>query len=77
MKKIYGIPFGRQTETIAQLDQPELWAKRSGLSWDSPYTFQKWPNRQSLAKSIRMQQNRASRQDDWKAIVPLTLGEGY
>lgn len=41
------------------------------------YIFQVWPNRESMAKSIRMQQKRAPRQDDWRALVPLNDIEGY
>lgn len=43
--------------------------------WD--VTFQTWPNRASMAKSIRMQQQREYRNDDWRALVPLTDIEGY
>jgi len=57
---------------------PERTARRSagtGLNFD--VVFQVWPNRKSLAKSIRMQQKRESRWSDWRACVPLTDGEGY
>jgi hypothetical protein len=43
--------------------------------WD--YTYQVWPNRESMAKSIRMQERRAAHPSDWKALIPLTDGEGY
>ena len=59
-------------------EHPERTAKRSsasGLNFD--VTFQVWPNRASLAKSIRMQQRRASRQDDWRPCAPLGDTEGY
>jgi hypothetical protein len=45
------------------------------ISWD--YICQVWPNRESMARSIRMQQKRAPRRGDWTAIVPLKDGEGY
>lgn len=45
------------------------------VGWD--YTYQIWSNRESMAKSIRMQQRRAPRSSDWRAIVPLGDGEGY
>ena len=49
-------------------------AKRTA-GWDVMY--QEWPNRKAMAKSIRMQQLRETRQGDWKPCVPLTDGEGY
>lgn len=39
--------------------------------------FQTWPNRQSMAKSIRMQQQRVGKPTDWKALVPLTDTDGF
>jgi hypothetical protein len=39
--------------------------------------FKVWPNRASLAKTIRMQEKREFRRDDWKAVVPLGQSEGY
>ncbi len=38
---------------------------------------QVWPSRQSMAVSVRMQQKRMPKWDDWKPLVPLTDGEGY
>ena len=73
MKK-YSMPFGR---TIGyQHDAPERTARRSGKSFDSDVQFQVWPNRPSMARSIRMQESAGS-MDQWRAIVPLTDGEGY
>ena len=43
--------------------------------WDNRY--QVWPNRESMARSIRMQQKRAPHSSDWKPLVKLTDGEGY
>lgn len=74
MKKLYGIPFARLRETIATLEHPERSAYKS-VSWD--YTIQVWPNRESMARSIRMQQRGVPRSDCWHAVVPLTPGEGY
>jgi hypothetical protein len=56
---------------------PERTARKSGYAFDSLITFQEWPNRKSMAKTIRMQQQRESRPTDWRAVVPLTDGEGY
>ncbi len=39
--------------------------------------FQVWPNRASLAKTIRMQQQREHRADDWSPAVKLGDTEGY
>ena len=43
----------------------------------SDITFQVWPNRQAMARSIRMQQKRESRPSDWIPLVKLSEGEGY
>lgn len=53
---------------------PERTAFKS-VGFDKVY--QVWPNRESMAKSIRMQERRAPHPADWKAIVPLTDGEGH
>ena len=59
-------------------EHPERTATRqagSGLNFDIIY--QVWPNRPSMAKSIRMQQRREKRAGDWSPIVNLSDGEGY
>ena len=38
---------------------------------------QEWPNRESMARSIRMQDRGPSRPDHWRAVLPLSPGEGY
>lgn len=53
---------------------PERTASKA-IGWD--YQYQIWPNRESMAKSIRMQERRAPHPSDWKALVPLGDGEGY
>lgn len=40
-------------------------------------TFQVWPNRASMAKTIRMEQRGESWTRAWKAVVPLSEGEGF
>jgi hypothetical protein len=57
-----------------QPPNPERTARKS-LSFD--VTFQEWSNREAMARSIRMQSKRECRNDDWRAVVPLTDGEGY
>lgn len=58
---------------------PECTARRStgsaGNGWDIEY--KEWPARIAMARSIRMQQKRESRPDDWRACVKLTDTEGY
>ena len=55
-------------------DHPERTARKN-TGWD--VTFQVWPNRASMVKTIRMQEKREYRQGDWKAVVALSPGEGY
>lgn len=69
MRKIHGIPLGRMQELIAKLEAPECWAYKSGARWDSDYTFQRWPNRAALLTTLRMQESRAPRSDDWHLVV--------
>lgn len=54
---------------------PDRTARRSLASFD--VEFKEWPARGPMARSIRMQQKRESRPDDWRACVPLRDGEGY
>ena len=56
-------------------EHPERTAKRSNAGLD--VTFQTWPNRASMAKSIRMQERRAPHMGDWRPVVKLSDGEGY
>lgn len=57
-----------------QPPNPERTARKPA-DWD--VMFQEWPNRISMAKSIRMQQRGEPRSDHWKACIALTDGEGY
>ncbi|MFA5380004.1 MAG: hypothetical protein WC455_29860 [Dehalococcoidia bacterium] len=57
-----------------QPEHPERTAKRS-CGWD--VMFQVWPNRPSMVRSIRMQEKREYRQDNWKAVVEPRETEGY
>lgn len=74
MKKI-SMPFGRTIGYVPE--HPERTARKAGLSWDSLVTYQTWPNRASMAKSIRMQESGPPRPDHWKACVPLSPTEGH
>jgi hypothetical protein len=67
--------FGQSLEYTPP--HPERTARKSGRGLNFDVTFQEWPNRASMAKTIRMQQQRASQTDDWRAVVPLKDWEGY
>jgi hypothetical protein len=73
--KRYSAPPGRVAEL--KHEHPERTASNAGRSWDSDVTFQVWPSREAMARSIRMQQKRESRPDDWRPLVKLGDGEGY
>ncbi len=58
-------------------DHPERTAWRAHAGMDFDRTFQVWPNRKAMAKSIRMQQKREHRNGDWRACRKLLTTEGY
>ena len=68
--------FGGQADTHTP-DHPERTASKQGHGLDFDVRYQVWPNRPSMARSIRMQEKRERRQDDWTACVPLSTIEGY
>lgn len=53
-------------------ENPERTAKKSS---GFEVIFQTWTNRSAMVKTIRLQEKRAPRQDDWKALIPLSEGE--
>ena len=73
MKRI-SMPFGRTIGYVPE--HPERTARSVGKSWDSLVTYQTWPNRESMAMSIRMQQSGPPKPEHWKACVPLKDNEG-
>ena len=73
--KIYSSPLGRIKEL--EHEHPERTAYKMGGGMFPDYIFQVWPNRAAMAKSIRMQQKRATSPHDWHAVVKLSDGEGY
>lgn len=73
--KRYSMPFGRALDF--EHPHPERTAVRTGSGAFSDNTYQVWPSREAMARSVRMQQSRASRADDWRPIVNLSDGEGY
>ncbi|KKW13245.1 MAG: hypothetical protein UY48_C0003G0067 [Candidatus Gottesmanbacteria bacterium GW2011_GWB1_49_7] len=61
-----------------QPEHPERTATKSlPLSSSMDVVYQVWPNRKSMAKTIRMQQQREPRGGDWYSVVSLSDGEGY
>jgi len=58
-------------------ESPERTARKNGLGLNFDVTYKVWTSRAAMAKTIRMQQKREPRQDDWRACVALTDGEGY
>lgn len=72
------VPIGRSAEYEATLPNPDRTARRFGSPrWDSDLTYREWPNRASMARSIRMQQRRESHSTDWQAVVALRDIEGF
>ena len=74
--KRYKLSFGQAIEYVHEA--PDRTAQKSSASGlDGDVRFQVWPSRGAMARSIRMQQSRAPRSDDWRPLIPLTDGEGY
>lgn len=67
------VPGGRVAEHVAH---PERTATRETRDFGT-VEIREWPNRPSMARSIRMQESRAPRMDDWRAYVKLGPVEGY
>jgi hypothetical protein len=70
--KVYTLSLGAALDCAH--NHPERTARRSA---GDGVTFQVWTNRKAMAKSIRMQERRAPRNDDWKPLQPLADGEGF
>lgn len=77
MKK-YTLPSARLFEPNAHA-HPERTAykRRSSDPMDFDMICQVWPNRASMARTIRMQEQRESCRGDWQPIQKLTTTEGY
>jgi hypothetical protein len=73
--KRYSLSFAEST--AHKPASPERTARKSGNGLNFDVTFQVWPSRVAMARSIRMQQKGAPRSDHWRACVPLADGEGY
>jgi hypothetical protein len=61
-----------------QPEHPERTARKNATGFlNFDVIFQVWPNRPSLAHTIRMQEKREARQGDWSSVIPLRETEGY
>jgi len=59
---------------------PERTARRNAGgdgSMNFDIIYREWPNRASMARSIRMQEQRERHSTDWYAVMPISPGEGY
>jgi hypothetical protein len=59
-------------------EHPERTSRRNaggGMNFDVVY--QVWPNRPSMARTIRMQEKRERQPMDWRPVVALSPGEGF
>ncbi len=73
--KTYSVPLGRRGDYPHPA--PERTAIRSSPTiWVDDF-YQVWPNRESMARSIRMQERGPWNIRHWKAMIPLKDGEGY
>jgi len=72
--KRYTCPPGRRSDYPHPAPERTAYRVISGLADDC---YQVWPNRASMARSVRMQQSRAAHRGDWVAMVKLSDTEGY
>lgn len=54
---------------------PERTARKQERNFD--VTFKEWPAREAMARSLRMQEKREPRYDDWRPCIALATVEGY
>lgn len=67
------VPLGRLSEFINELENPDRTAYKA-VGFD--YAFQEWPNRPSMARTIRMQERGENFAKAWKPVLKLSDGEG-
>lgn len=80
MKHLKTVPPGRAIEYEATLPHPERTARRTVTSADPmnmDLHYAEWPNRPSMAKTIRMQQSGENFRNAWRAVQALGQTEGY
>lgn len=75
MAKTYTCPLGRRADYPHPA--PERTAYRVAATLGTDDFYRVWPNRESMARTIRMQQQREARRDDWRPMVPLSTTEGF
>ena len=81
--KRFTCPIGRTAELhngthpTLKLEHPERTARRAGVGVFADDVYQVWPNRASMARTIRMQECGKNFVKAWKAVIPLLPGEGY
>lgn len=68
--------FGRSIEYRRNHPHLERTAIKDGTHGHD-VTFRTWNSRAAMAVTIRMQQQRAGKASDWKALVPLTDYDGF
>ncbi len=73
--KTYSVPLGRRADYPHPA--PERTASRMCARLGDDDVYQVWPSRKAMARSVRMQQQRAPHPSDWRPMVKLSDGEGY
>lgn len=73
--KTYTLSFAESTRHTPE--HPDRTARKSGSGMNFDVTYQVWPNRKAMARSIRMQEKRERRATDWRACVKLADHEGF
>ena len=63
--KRYTMSFAAAFEHVPE--HPERTAKRNGAGLNFDVTFQVWPNRAAMLKTIEMQERGAPHHTNWKA----------
>jgi len=72
--KRYTCPLGRRSDYPHPAPERTAYRVSACLADDC---YQVWPNRPSMARSVRMQQTREHRTGDWVPMVKLSDVEGY
>jgi hypothetical protein len=75
MAKILGTIYPPERQVfVDRLKHPERTAMKT---IGNQYLFSEWPNRESLAKTVRLQQQRGTRSGDWRPVIALSTEEGF
>lgn len=73
--KRYRLSFADSLQHVPE--HPDRTARKTNDGLDMDITYQVWPNRASMARSVRMQERGASRAGHWRPWVKLGDTEGY